>query len=92
MQEIIDALADLIERSAPRFRAIDEDSAAQRPEGDYWSPKERVGHLIDAAANHHQHLVRALLDELLSFPAYDHSAWVEAQHFQAEPWNELVEC
>jgi len=91
MQETSDALADLVERSAPRLRAIAEGNAAERPEGDYWSPKERLGHLIDAAANHHQHLVRAMLDELLSFPAYDHGAWVEVQKFQDAPWVELVE-
>jgi len=49
-----------------------------------------LGHLVDAASNFHQKLVRGALDELLAFPSYAEDGWVRLQDYQQAPWNELT--
>ena len=36
-----------------------------------WSPKEELGHLLDSAANNHQRIVRALLEDQPAMPGYE---------------------
>jgi hypothetical protein len=50
-----------------------------------------VGHLIDSAANNHQRFVRAQQVEELKFPKYEQRRWVLDQHYNEEPWFDLVD-
>ena len=59
-----------------RLAAISRERAATRPSPDAWSANEELGHLIDSAANNHQRIVRAQLEDNLALPGYDGDRWV----------------
>jgi len=56
-----------------------------------WSPKEELGHLLDSAANNHQRIVRAQLEDKPRMPGYDGDAWVELHQYQQRNWQEVIE-
>ena len=58
---------------------------------DKWSPKEELGHLLDSAANNHQRLVRAQLEDSPAMPGYEQARWVALHNYQGGDWEELIE-
>jgi hypothetical protein len=84
-------LREVLTDAAPRLEAITDEQARQRTAPDRWSKKEILGHLIDSAANNHQRFVRAQLAPHVDLPGYRQEQWVRAQHYQSEPWQELVQ-
>src|SRR3989442_12304013 len=60
-----------------RLAGISNRNAAAGPAPDAWSPKQELGHLIDSAANNHQRIVRAQLEDNLALPSYDGDRWVQ---------------
>ena len=70
--------------------AADARAAARRPDGQTWSPKEVLGHLIDSAANNHQRFVRAQETDALTVPGYEQNHWVRSQGYQEADWPHLV--
>jgi hypothetical protein len=90
MQDYINELRSVVERSTPALLALSEAESAQRPAPGKWSPREVLGHLIDSASNNHQRFVRAQLQDELVFPGYEQDAWVKVQRYQHAPWTELV--
>lgn len=73
-----------------RLAGISKGSAAARPAPDSWSPKQELGHLIDSAANNHQRIVRAQLEDNLALPGYNGDRWVELHAYQNRDWTELI--
>jgi DinB superfamily len=55
-----------------------------------WSPKQELGHLLDSAANNHQRIVRAQLEDKPAMPGYDGERWVELHAYQQRHWTELI--
>jgi hypothetical protein len=90
MPDYIDDLRSTIERDGAAFRQADPIVAARRPPEGGWSPKEVIGHLIDSASNNHQRFMRARWQDDLVFAGYAQDLWVDAQDYQAAPWEELV--
>jgi hypothetical protein len=84
-------LIQVIEETETRLSAISESESATRSGAGKWSRKEILGHLIDSASNNHQRFVRAQLDGALNFPGYQQDSWNRAQHYQSEPWSNLVQ-
>jgi len=80
-----------IESTAPRLLAISEPASAKPRAEEKWSAKQILGHLIDSAANNHARFVLAQTKDDLVFPGYDQEAWVNLNHYQQRPWNELIE-
>ena len=68
----------------------EQESEVPRAE-DKWSPKQIIGHLIDSAGNNHQRFVRAQFTDDLVFSGYEQEEWVRVEHFQEEPWRDLVQ-
>lgn len=90
-EQFLDHFRATINEAAPRLFEIPETkSELARGEGK-WSPKQIIGHLIDSAANNHQRFVRAQFTDELIFPGYAQNEWVAAEHFQEEPWRDLVQ-
>ncbi|MFL5580027.1 MAG: DinB family protein [Gemmatimonadaceae bacterium] len=79
-----------VEGMAPRLLALPPAVRERRPAPGKWSVAEIVGHLVDSAANNHQRFVRARFQDDLVFPGYAQDGWVDAQGYQAAPWEELV--
>jgi DinB superfamily len=55
-----------------------------------WSLKQELGHLLDSAANNHQRMVRAQLEDNPALPDYDGERWVELHDYQSRDWRELI--
>jgi nitroreductase len=83
-------LRSLIVRLPGRLAAISREAASAKPGPDSWSAKEELGHLIDSAANNHQRIVRAQLEDNLALPEYDGERWVELHGYQNREWTELI--
>lgn len=73
-----------------RLAAISNQRAAAKPAPQSWSPKQELGHLIDSAANNHQRVVRAQLEDNLALPSYDGDRWVELHGYQNREWIDLI--
>ena len=62
----------------------------RKPASDKLSPKEELGHLLDSAANNHQRIVRAQLEDGPSMSGYEQEKWVRLHGYQQRDWHELV--
>jgi uncharacterized damage-inducible protein DinB len=83
-------LHDLIARLPDRLRAMPADKVQHKPAPNTWSVKEELGHLLDSAANNHQRIVRAQLEEKPAMPGYDGDAWVVLHRYQQRDWETLI--
>jgi nitroreductase len=83
-------LRELIVRLPGRLAAISPEAASAKTKPDSWSAKQELGHLIDSAANNHQRIVRAQLQDDLSLPEYDGDRWVELHGYHNREWTELI--
>lgn len=80
----------LIDVLPGRLATFSRETAEARPAPAAWSPKQELGHLIDSAANNHQRMVRAQLEDNLSLPDYDGERWVEIHGYYDREWTELI--
>jgi hypothetical protein len=62
-------LRDLLQRVPGRLDRLSNETAGSKPTPSGWSPKEELGHLLDSAANNHQRIVRAQLEDNPPCPA-----------------------
>lgn len=91
-KDVLEDFRRTIETNAARLHALSGAELQRSREGaDAWTAKEIVGHLIDSAANNHGRFVRAQFTDDLVFPGYEQEEWVRAQHYNEEPWPQLVE-
>ncbi len=56
-----------------------------------WSRREELGHLLDSAANNHQRIVRAQLEENPAMPGYEQNRWIVVNGYQSRDWDELID-
>ena len=84
-------LRTLINEIPPRLNKLPPSQLELKPSASNWSPKEELGHLLDSAANNHQRIVRAQLEDEPKMPGYDGDAWVELHRYQQRNWQELIE-
>jgi len=83
------SLKTLLEVLPPRLGALPQDAVeAKLP--DSWSAKQELGHLLDSAANNHQRIVRAQLEDNPAMPGYDGPVWVSLHGYQRRDWHELI--
>ncbi len=86
----IHSLRTLLEALPERLRSIPSGAAAIQADGG-WSVKEELGHLVDSAANNHQRIVRAQLEDAPAMPDYDGKKWVTLHAYQKRDWHMLIE-
>ena len=79
----------LLEKLPGRLEALSPEAVEIRP-ADSWSAKEELGHLLDSAANNHQRIVRAQLEDNPAMPGYDGPTWVRLHAYQKRDWQELI--
>jgi len=84
LQRLVKHVPDRLERISDR----DTDIA---PSPSKWSAREELGHLIDSAANNHQRIVRAQLEDTPAMPGYAQQAWVDLHGYKRREWRELIE-
>jgi nitroreductase len=73
-----------------RLAAVSRRRADAKLTPESWSAKQELGHLIDSAANNHQRIVRAQLENNLALPGYDGDQWVALHGYQNRDWIELI--
>lgn len=83
-------LRDLVQLVPSRLESLSKDIEA-RTTPSAWSRKEELGHLLDSAANNHQRIVRAQLEDKPAMPGYEQNRWVAANAYQRRDWRELIE-
>jgi len=83
-------LRELIARLPDRLRAMPAGKVEHKAAPNTWSAKEELGHLLDSAANNHQRIVRAQLEDKPAMPGYDGDAWVTLHRYQQRDWETLI--
>ncbi|HWN99262.1 MAG TPA: nitroreductase family protein [Blastocatellia bacterium] len=91
VKRAMENLQSLITVLPVRLQAITNDQAAAKSTPESWSKKQKLGHLIDSAANNHQRIVRAQMEGGLDLPGYDGDRWVELHGYQTREWRELID-
>jgi hypothetical protein len=90
-KSFLDQFSDTLSDATPRLLAISEQQSEVPRAEDKWSAKQVIGHLIDSATNNHQRFVRAQFTDELIFLGYEQNEWVRVEHFQEEPWRDLIQ-
>jgi hypothetical protein len=89
--QTINSLRELLQRVPDRLQELSQDRVESRPAPSGWSPKEELGHLLDSAANNHQRIVRAQLEDNPAMPGYQQNSWVAVHAYERRDWEELIE-
>ena len=90
MKQTAQHLRETITAVLPLLGAISEVAATEKNSPEKWSKKEILGHLIDSASNNHHKFVRTMAEPQLNFVGYQQNHWVNAQHYQAAHWADLL--
>jgi hypothetical protein len=77
-----------IERVYQLFRTSPDPNRRENGEG--WSVKEILGHLVDSASNNHQRLVRYVPNGTLAFPGYDQELSVLRAGYRTFDFDRLI--
>jgi hypothetical protein len=89
--QALTSLRELLKSVPSRLGALSADTVEKKATPSVWSHKEELGHLLDSAANNHQRIVRALLEDSLAMPGYEQNRWVSVHSYQRREWRELIE-
>jgi len=89
INEAINKLTAIVAEYPQRFQSIAEDKFSFKPSPQKWSKKEILGHLIDSATNNHQRFIRAQFEDKPEI-YYDQDMWVQHNHYNDMPLNQLI--
>lgn len=89
--QTLTSLCELLQRVPSRLENLPENKVENRTTPSGWSPKEELGHLLDSAANNHQRIVRAQLEDNPAMPGYEQNRWVAVHAYQRRDWKELID-
>ncbi len=77
-----------VERVHQLFRACPDPGAQENGQG--WSVKEILGHLVDSVGNNYQRIVRYVPQGHLAFPPYDQEQNVRRADYRAFDYDRLL--
>jgi hypothetical protein len=83
-------LRALVDRLPARLTNLSVEQVQRKPSSSQWSTQEELGHLLDSAANNHQRIVRAQLEDNPAMPGYDGDRWVTLHRYQDREWSSLI--
>lgn len=84
-------LRDLLDSVPSRLRQLPRDEIESKSTLTAWSPRQELGHLLDSAANNHQRIVRAQVEDKPAMPGYEQNRWVTIHAYERRDWEELIE-
>ena len=90
MTQTAERLARILATTPLRLADISGDDASHSSASGHWSKKQILGHLIDSAANNHQRIVRAQLEENPAMPGYEQNRWAAVHAYSRREWKELI--
>ena len=82
-------LHEIVATCKEQLKRITEADAAKKINPDKWSKKEELGHLVDSAFNNHRRFIVAQYEHHPKI-VYDQNYWVQAGHYQQQPFATLV--
>src|SRR5271170_617313 len=85
------SLRQLLEVVPARLAKLSKEKVESKPTSASWSAKEELGHLLDSAANNHQRIVRAQLQDNPAMPGYEQNRWVAIHAYHSRNWKDLIE-
>lgn len=91
MRNHTNELEQIVIETTKRLLTISEEKAQTASNGDVWSAKQVLGHLIDSASNNHARFVRAQFASQHKMVSYHQEDWVATQRYGAESWSNLVQ-
>lgn len=83
-----DEIMALVATAIVDFKNIDDQDWSEKPNPKKWSRKELLGHLIDSASNNLRRFIVAQYEQGTKI-VYDQDAWVDSQHYQDTPIDEI---
>lgn len=92
MQETVDALHLLIHRLAQHADLYSPNYGARRLKRKPWTRMEAMGHLIDYGTAHHQWIVRALAEPMLTGAAQPGEDWVRIEAYRDYSWPAIIDA
>jgi hypothetical protein len=84
-------MRELLQTSPDKLAKLSKDGVEGKASPSAWSAKEELGHLLDSAANNHQRIVRAQLEENPAMPGYEQNRWIVVNGYQSRDWDELID-
>ena len=90
LRPLLHEYEQLINKAELNLALFSEQQAGEK-QGEQWSKKEILGHLVDAAMNNHQRFVHAQISGEMKLASHDQAAWVRIQNYQSESWLSLVQ-
>jgi hypothetical protein len=80
----------IIDIAGNKLKTISETNSSKKSAPNKWSSKEILGHLIDSSINNIARFINGQFQEDLIFNGYDQNKWVEAQDYQSEKWEFII--
>ncbi|MEQ7805883.1 DinB family protein [Priestia aryabhattai] len=91
METTVVQLNEWVVKLPKKLEVLSEAAASNRPAPKKWSPKEIVGHLCDSAIHNLQRFINVQHEKKpFVLTPYKQDEWVELQHYQATPMEEIV--
>jgi len=90
MRKDIDRIKIHIQTVWDKYIDIDDSIASYKINGETWSLKEIIGHLIDSAANNYQRFIRLQESSELVFPGYNYD-WVNIVKYNSYSFIQILD-
>lgn len=84
-------MRELLQTVPDKLAKLPKDAVSGKTSPSAWSAKEELGHLLDSAANNHQRIVRAQLEDNPAMLGYEQNRWIVVHDYQNRDWPELID-
>ena len=91
MKETANQLQSAVSRYSALLKNVTENESNKPLGKEKWSRKQILGHLIDSASNNHQRFIHAQVQSHVEMPGYTQNEWVDANGYNQESWQNLVQ-
>jgi hypothetical protein len=87
---MIEEFRNIIITAEEKLKSISELQSSVKSSPNKWSSKEILGHLVDSSINNIARFINGQFQNDLVFNGYDQNKWVEAQNYQSESWEFII--
>jgi hypothetical protein len=91
LKKMIEEFLHIVNTADIRLKLINEAESGIKPSANKWSSKEILGHLVDSSINNIARFINGQFQEDLIFNGYDQNKWIQAQNYQNEKWEFIVD-
>ena len=91
MKDALIQLQEIISEIPEKLKKISDKAAAESHLMGEWTPKQKLGHMIDQAVWYHHLIIQLQQDAHFKSTPVDFKSWVELQHYNTRDWNTLIQ-